>query len=575
MKYVLQIFQIIKYPYVKHAIILLTILLLIIPDLIEPLIIQNIFDNVFPNKDIDLLILMVLAFGVARIFGFLLEILENYLSASFGPQIIFRIRHKLYSHIQQISLRTYNEIPNGEFVSRLINDVNYLENFLLIVFPTTIENILTVSLITILLFKFNWILALVLIPLSFLLNFVYKIKEEEIEELSDLNRQYISDFQKFFNENIGLHYLIKAFGLEKNKLKKHTKITKNYIRNNIKFITLSKIVESFAELIPLTSKIVLYGLGGYLLINNQLTLGSLIAFDYLLGLLVEPLSSVFKINLKLQATIPAIKRVLEYLELDTEKSGDLTVNKINSLKFEKVNFEYQKDQLIFKNLTLDIQAGENIAFVGNSGAGKTTITNLLFRFYNPQAGSIKINDIDISSLKIKSLRQALGVCSQDTLLFNTTIKENLQYGNLKATEQEIIEACQLSHIHNFIETLPEKYETIVGERGIKLSGGQKQRLAIARAILKNPQILILDEATSHLDSESENIIQESLKKVAEGRTTIIIAHRLSTVVNCDRIFVLNQGEIVESGKHQELLKNQGIYHKLWYEQFSFSRIQCV
>ncbi|NER88928.1 MULTISPECIES: ABC transporter ATP-binding protein [unclassified Moorena] len=573
MKYVLQIFQIIKYPYVKHALILVTVLLLIIPDLIEPLIIQNIFDNVFPNKDINLLFLMVLAFGVARIFWFLLKIFEDYLSASFGPQIIFRIRQKLYSHIQKIDFITYSEIPNGELVSRLLNDVNYLEHFLLVVFPSTIENILIVCLISILLFKFNWLLALVLIPLSSLLNLAYKIKEKEIEKLSAINRKYISEFQKFFNENIELHYLIKVFGLEKNRLIKHTKITQNYIRNNIKFVTLSKLVESLGELIPLTSKIVLYGLGGYLLINNQLTLGSLIAFDYLLGLIVEPLSSVFKVNLKLQATIPAIKRILEYLELDTEKEGDLTVNKINSFKFEKVNFEYQKGQPILKNLTFDIKAGQNIAFVGNSGAGKTTITNLLFRLYNPKEGSIKINDIDISSLKIKSLRQALGVCSQDTLLFNTTIKENLKYGNLNATDREIIEACQLSHIHHFIETLPEKYETIVGERGIKLSGGQKQRLAIARAILKNPQILILDEATSHLDSESENIIQESLKTVAEGRTTIIIAHRLSTVVNCDRIFVLNQGKIVEEGKHQELLKSQGIYYKLWHEQFRFDPIQ--
>ncbi len=573
MKYVLQIFQIIKYPYVKHAVILITVLLLIIPDLIEPLIIQNLFDNVFPNKDIKLLILMVLAFGVARLFGFLLEILEDYLSASFGPQIIFRIRQKLYSHLQQINFITYSETPNGELVSRLLNDVNYLEEFLLVVLPSTIENILIVTLITILLFKFNWLLALVLIPLSSLLNFAYKIKEKEIEKLSAINRQYISEFQKFFNENIELHYLIKVFILEKNRLKKHTKITHNYIRNNIKFVTLSKLVESFGELIPLTSKIVLYGLGGYLLINNQLTLGSLIAFDYLLGLLVEPLSSVFKVNLQLQATIPAIKRILEYLEMDTEKEGDLTVNKINSLTFENVNFEYQNGQAILKNLTFDIKAGQNIAFVGNSGAGKTTITNLLFRFYNPKEGSIKINDIDINSLKIKSLRQALGVCSQDTLLFNTTIKENLKYGNLNATEREIIEACKLSHIHHFIETLPEKYETIVGERGIKLSGGQKQRLAIARAILKNPQILILDEATSHLDSESENIIQESLKTVAEGRTTIIIAHRLSTVVNCDRIFVLNQGKIVEEGKHQELLKSQGVYYKLWHEQFKFEPIQ--
>ncbi|NEQ07493.1 MAG: ABC transporter ATP-binding protein [Moorea sp. SIO4E2] len=573
MKYVLQIFQIIKYPYVKHALILVTVLLLIIPDLIEPLIIQNIFDNVFPNKDINLLFLMVLAFGVARIFWFLLKIFEDYLSASFGPQIIFRIRQKLYSHIQKIDFITYSEIPNGELVSRLLNDVNYLEHFLLVVFPSTIENILIVCLISILLFKFNWLLALVLIPLSSLLNLAYKIKEKEIEKLSAINRKYISEFQKFFNENIELHYLIKVFGLEKNRLIKHTKITQNYIRNNIKFVTLSKLVESLGELIPLTSKIVLYGLGGYLLINNQLTLGSLIAFDYLLGLIVEPLSSVFKVNLKLQATIPAIKRILEYLELDTEKEGDLTVNKINSFKFEKVNFEYQKGQPILKNITFDIKAGQNIAFVGNSGAGKTTITNLLFRLYNPKEGSIKINDIDISSLKIKSLRQALGVCSQDTLLFNTTIKENLKYGNLNATDREIIEACQLSHIHHFIETLPEKYETIVGERGIKLSGGQKQRLAIARAILKNPQILILDEATSHLDSESENIIQESLKTVAEGRTTIIIAHRLSTVVNCDRIFVLNQGKIVEEGKHQELLKSQGIYYKLWHEQFRFDPIQ--
>ncbi|NEO36317.1 MAG: ABC transporter ATP-binding protein [Moorea sp. SIOASIH] len=573
MKYVLQIFQIIKYPYVKHAVILVTVLLLIIPDLIEPLIIQNLFDNVFPNKDINLLILMVLAFGVARLFGFLLEILEDYLSASFGPQIIFIIRQKLYSHLQKIDFITYSETPHGELVSRLLNDVNYLEEFLLKVLPSTIENILIVTLITILLFKFNWLLALVLIPLSSLLNFTYKIKEKEIEELSAINRQYISEFQKFFNENIELHYLIKVFSLEKNRLKKYTKVTQNYIRNNIKFVTISKLVESLAELIPLTSKIVLYGLGGYLLINNQLTLGSLIAFDYLLGLLVEPLSSVFKVNLKLQATIPAIKRILEYLELDTEKEGDLTVKKINYLSFEKVNFEYQKGQPILENLTFDIKAGQNIAFVGTSGAGKTTITNLLFRFYNPKEGSIKINDIEISYLKIKSLRQALGVCSQDTLLFNTTIKENLKYGNLKATDREIIEACKLSHIHHFIETLPEKYETIVGERGIKLSGGQKQRLAIARVILKNPQILILDEATSHLDSESENIIQESLKTVAEGRTTIIIAHRLSTVVNCDRIFVLNQGKIVEEGKHQELLKSQGVYYKLWHEQFRFDPIQ--
>ena len=315
--------------------------------------------------------------------------------------------------------------------------------------------------------------------------------------------------------------------------------------------------------------------GGYRVMGGALTIGGLIAFYTYIGKLFSPVFRLAQLNVTFQSALASIDRIFEFLDVEPEvrdAPDAIPVRDITGeVRFEGVHFSYQPGEPVLEDISFSVRRGERIAIVGPSGVGKTTIIDLMMRFYDPALGVITLDGTDIRKLAVTSLRSHIGIVSQETFLFNTTIGENIRYGNRKAGKEEIMEAAGKANIHDFIQELPEGYETLVGDRGVRLSGGERQRLSIARAILKDPRILILDEATSSLDSKSENLIQRALDPIMRDRTTITIAHRLSTVVDSDRILVLSRGRIVERGSHWDLLKEDGVYKMLWEEQMRSER----
>lgn len=567
MKEIFKIFNIIKYPYKKHIIIFILTIVAIIPNIVQPFIIKRIFDDAIPNGNLSILAKYAFLFVVINIIAYLLDILLSYTSAVFGPQLIYILRHKLLKKLLNSKLSFINNESSGEIISRLINDVDSIESFLLEEFPKIVKNILIVIVVIVILINFNWLLAILLIPITILFHFSYKINGKRIEQLSNNNQKLLAKFQVFFSESIGLFYLIKMLLLEKVKLNEHKMLTEKYISNRKKLILSFKVVEYLSELIPLISRTLMYGLGGYFVIKGEFSIGKLLAFQYLLSYLTDPLSSLFRINTTIRAVKPSINRIIEYIDIEQENSGSDYLKKITSIKFDKVTFRYEtNNEFVINNLSFEICKNETIGIAGISGSGKTTIANLIYKFYEIDKGNILINDKNICEYNNHSVRERISFVPQDPMFFNATIISNLKIANRSACVDDVISACKLAHIDDFIMSLPNKYNTVVGERGVKLSGGQKQRLSIARAILKESDVIIFDEATSSLDTETEKHIKDSLYNLSNDKIIIIIAHRLSTIKECDMIFILDRGEIIEKGKHDTLIEKNGKYNMLWGNQ---------
>ncbi len=342
---------------------------------------------------------------------------------------------------------------------------------------------------------------------------------------------------------------------------------KHSIKNRRLDARLKPIVEFFTTTV--VALVALYG--GWLVVEGKMTAGSIMAFLTAFGLIIDPMKRLTDINNSIQTSIPAVDRLYEIIdaEVEIEDKEDAVDKKevVGKIDFKNVYFTYDNKHDVIKNFNLDVKAGEMIALVGKSGSGKSTLVNLIPRFYDIKSGSIKIDNLDIRDYKLKSLRTHIGIVPQDTFLFSGSVYDNIIYGRRDATKEEVMEAAKMANAYNFIKELPEGFDTEVGERGVLLSGGQKQRISIARAILENPPIMILDEATSALDTESERLVQDALDKLMDNRTTFVIAHRLSTILHADKIVVMEDGEIKEIGKHEELLDKNGIYRKLYETQF--------
>lgn len=340
------------------------------------------------------------------------------------------------------------------------------------------------------------------------------------------------------------------------------------IRNNL----ISSLAGSLTALIGSLGPLIVLWYGGNEVIRGRLTIGQLIGFNSFLAYLFGPTQRLVNLNFSVQHSLGAIERIFEILDFEPEVKEDSDAQELKSINgfitFENLNFSYNGTDWVLKNINFTINAGEVVAIVGKSGAGKSTLAKLIPRFYDPQLGSIKIDGVDIRKVTIKSLREQIGVVSQETFLFSGSVKENIRYGNSRASDEDIIKAAKAANAHEFIVRLPQSYDTEIGERGIKISGGQKQRLAIARMILKNPKILVMDEATSSVDSKSEKLIQEALCNLMKGRTTIVIAHRLSTILFADMIVILENGQIVEQGTHKELYEKSSVYRRLFDNQFT-------
>ena len=503
----------------------------------------------------------------------LIVFLRGYLVGIGGQRVIFKLRNDLYEHIQGLSLAFFHQNRSGSIVSRLTSDIALAQNF--IGNACTLLWMDSISVVGIVIWLFVLSPHMALLSTLVLPLWVWSVRfyGQRIRKASHAVQEGLSELSGQVQEKVSGATVVQAFTREKRETRMFHRMHRSLYDRQITTVRYQALNMAASNMLtsiaPIT--VLLYGTREVLL--GHITPGMMITFWMTLGTFYFPLQRLTDMAAVIANAGAAIERIFDIFDTqpdiqDAPAAVALPARIVGRIELRNVTFGYDPDQPILKNVTLDINPGEVVAFVGPSGAGKSTLVNLIPRFYDVTGGEIRVDGKNIADVKVKSLRQNIGMVLQDNILFTGTIRENILYGRPGAADEEIIEAAIAGNAHDFILSLPDGYETEIGERGTKLSGGQKQRLAITRAFLRDPRILILDEATSALDSESEQLIQSALNKLMVGRTTLSIAHRLSTIMHADKIVVLDQGRIVEQGKHEELLAKQGLYYHLYMAQFS-------
>jgi ATP-binding cassette subfamily B protein len=557
--------------------------------ILPPLAIRAILDNAIPKGEERLLLLLVGAVVGLSFFSSLVGVLQNWYSARVGETIVYRLRVQLYEHLQQMSLPFYTMTRAGEIVSRINNDVAAVQGTAVNSFIAIASNIFTVIATATVILAMDWrlaLLSLIVIPLLYLpTRTVGQFRRRLARETQEAQADQIAFLQERLN--IGGILLTKFFGQAKQDSGKFSEQGRRLRDLNIRQALAGRWLMLCLNVFSVAGPALIYAYGGYLAMRHQLTVGTVIAFVAYLTSLYRPLANLANVYVDIQAALAVFERIFSLLDTSPEvqdrpAAGQLPEPVRGHIRFENITFAYpmqdrtrkeeisltEEEQFALHDLSFEMLPGERVALVGPSGAGKTTVTYLLPRLLDPTEGRITLDGFDIREISQENLRKQIGVVTQETFLFHTTVRENLLYARPEATTEEIIAAARAANIHDFIETLPAGYETVVGERAFRLSGGERQRLSIARALLKDPRILVLDEATSSLDATSEYLVQQALETLLRGRTSLIIAHRLSTIRNADRILVLERGRLVESGKHEELLNQNGLYATLYRRQFS-------
>ena len=495
---------------------------------------------------------------------------QEYLSYYIVHRIIVDLRNKLYEHLQDLSLDFYSKWNTGELVSRVMNDIAALQTALFNGFVKVIpHSILLVGLLAYI-FWINWRLSLLTLVALPLIVQVIRIFAREIHQISIGIQQKAADITSHLHETLSQVRVVKSFAMEKKEVEKFKGETHKSFKINMRAVQIMATQNPVIALLQTIAVVAIVWLGGMEIINGNLSLPQLISFATALALMTDPGNTLSRSYSILQMGMASAKRIFEVADIQPtiRDAKDATpLPKIEGkVEFQNVSFAYENDAVL-RNIDLSVKPGEIIALVGRTGAGKSTLMSLLLRFYDPSSGQVLVDDHDIRKTKMESLRRQIAVVPQEIALFRGSIKENISYGKSGAKDEDIIHSAKLANAHHFIQNLPQQYETEVGERGTKLSGGERQRVAIARAILRDPRILILDEATSSLDPETEALIREALERLMKGRTTFIIAHRLYTVEKADRIVVVDDGKITEVGPHSELLAKDGLYKHLYNIQF--------
>lgn len=521
-------------------------------------------DVVFVEKKYEYL--KLIPFGVFALITLkgMLNYGQEYLMASSGQKLVRDTQNELHRHILYIPVGFFHREASGILISRVINDVRMLNTLFSSVIKTVVIQIPTVFILLGVAFYRRWDLTLISLILVPLIAFSTRKFGKRVKKRTLEAQRKLSFLTQRLSESITGAKLIKVFNREQYRDRMFVEENRGVYKENIKVVKLKEGAKFFVELITgLAIALVLF-YGGNLVQNGVITpgdFGSIIAAIYLIFTPVKKLGESYTLLQEIRA---AIERIEMVLHTRPEDKGSIKVPGIkDGITFDNVSFVYSANNIsVLKNINLDIKAGDVLAIAGSSGAGKTTLVDLIPRFYSPTHGSIRIDGIDIKDIEVNSLRSLIAIVSQDIILFNDTVRENIALGNPEAGFEDIKKAAEMAYASEFIENLPDGYDTVIGERGLTLSGGQRQRIAIARAILKNPPLLILDEATSSLDTVSEALVQKALEGLMKNRTTIVIAHRLSTIRNADRIIVIENGQIVESGTHESLLANSGTYSKL-------------
>ena len=542
--------------------------------LLPPLFQREIVDGVIGARQVERLWPLILGLvGVYALTG-LSEFGDQYLRHTIGERILYDLRIRIYNHLQRLSLAFFERTSTGELMSRVSNDVSALEQFITHGTILTVVAAVRLAGAAVVLFLLEPRLALVaLLPVP-LIVLGLRWFNRRVRPIYRRVRDRLGDVNARLQDDLAGMRVIQAFGQEEAELDRFSQVSGHYLEARVASIgAWSTFFPALGFLSALGGALVL-GVGAEMVLRGELTLGTLMAFISYIVSFYEPIRRLTDIDNILQQAGAAAERIFELLDAQPDIRDAVDARDLpqvtGAISFEDVHFSYGTGDEVLHDVDFHVAPGEVVALVGPSGAGKTSIANLLCRFYEPTHGRVRIDGHDLREVQLRSLRQHVSVVLQDTFLFNATVRENLTYGRPDASEAEIAAAARAAYAHEFIAALPQGYDTVVGERGVKLSGGQRQRLALARAILTDPRILILDEATSSVDAEAEYLIQQALEQVLQGRTALVIAHRLSTIRNADKIIALEGGRIREVGNHRELLARGGLYSQLYQRQLELA-----
>ena len=556
------------WPYWRVLLIAIVCMLFVAAsNLILPWVIKDVVDRVLMDKDVYMLYWVIAAILIVFLIRGITTFGHRFLMGYIGQRVITDLRYSLYKHLQKLSISYYDKRRTGEIMSNLTNDIAALQSAIVENFVSLVQEGLIFIGSFISMVYLQWkltILCLVIVPL---VTGTIRFFGRKLHNSGRTVQEKLADVTSMLQETIQGVRIIRSFNRTDFEIQRFQSVNESNFNATVRTIRQQSQMTPFVEFFSAFAVTAIIWYGGMSVINGVMTSGELIAFLMYAINLANPVKRVAEAVGNIQKSLAAADRVFHILDtrpdtIEKENAKELVIND-GCVKFKHVKFHYNEGHPILEDFDFTAQAGKTIAIVGPSGAGKTTVANILPRFYDVTGGAVYIDGVDIRDVTLSSLREQIGMVTQDTMLFNTTIKDNILYGRLDATDEEIWEAVRAANAEEFIKALPQGLQTMAGDRGVVLSGGQRQRISIARAILKNPKILILDEATSALDTESEKVVQDALDKLMIGRTAFVIAHRLSTIKHADHILVLNNGRIEEQGTHEELISRHGLYYELY------------
>jgi ATP-binding cassette subfamily B protein len=561
-------------PYKLKAVIVICLMLVVmVCNLINPYFLKIAIDKYIEQGNIKALVVIAAVMICANLISMMASRKRIIMMAEVTNNILVKIRHELYCHIQKLSFSFFDNRPVGKILARVIGDVNALQELFTNSVTSFIPEIMTLICVTAVMFTMNYrlaVAAVIVVPILAISMYFVEIKSRKRWMAY---RQKRSNVNAYTHEDFSGIRVVQAFAEEEKTQKTFNEMVKEMTDAFVSAVRLNDLFWPMVDLSSGIGTIALYWFSVRLIGIGELKIGTLVAFTMYIGMFWRPLTNIAGFYNTLITNFAAAERICDILDVkpqvfDTDEAAKMPKIK-GSIEFKDVTFGYEDGTIVLDNVSFRVRPGETVALVGETGAGKTTIVNLISRFYDPNSGKVLIDDRDIKESELESVRSQMGIMLQDTFLFSTTIMENIRYGRLDATDEEVMAAAKAVSAHEFIMDLEDGYNTEVNERGSRLSVGQRQLISFARALLANPRILILDEATSNIDTTTEMLVQNGIKRLLAGRTSFVIAHRLSTIRDCDRIMVVDEGKIKECGDHKQLMDRRGIYYDLYMSQYKF------